>query len=280
MAKIVVIHGIGQQYLGANQILEKWVPPINDGLNAANAQIDMALDVAAVFYGDIFRKGGTKGPPPPYTAADINNEWEQDMLEAWWIAAAAVDPSVAGPNDDAKVRVPNMVQRALNALSTYRPLASVAQKLLILDLKQVQAYLHDDNVRAQVQSRVSQVVDENTKVIIGHSLGSVVAYEAVAAHPEWNVETLITLGSPLGVRNLIFEKLRPAPERETGHWPGSVKAWHNIADNGDVVCLVKKLSPLFGNRIVDHLIYNGGSAHDVNRYLSSREFGDALANGL
>ena len=52
-------------------------------------------------------------------------------------------------------------------------------------------------------------MDDGTEVIVAHSLGSVVAYEALCAHPEWPVRNLVTLGSPLGIRNLIFDQLVP-----------------------------------------------------------------------
>ena len=48
-------------------------------------------------------------------------------------------------------------------------------------------------------------------MLVGHSLGSVVAYEALCANPEWPVRMLVTLGSPLGIPNLIFDRLEPAP---------------------------------------------------------------------
>ena len=59
--------------------------------------------------------------------------------------------------------------------------------------------------------------------MVGHSLGSVVAYEALCAHPEWPVRALVTLGSPLGIRNLIFDRLVPAPAAgDSGRGAGDV----------------------------------------------------------
>jgi hypothetical protein len=114
-------------------------------------------------------------------------------------------------------------------------------------------------------------------------LGSVVAYEALCAHPEWNVQTLVTLGSPLGIPNLIFDKLTPPPENGKGAWP-NIKQWFNIADSGDIVALQKSLAPYFGDgddrKIVDRLVYNGWESHSVERYLTARETGAAVATGL
>ena len=122
---------------------------------------------------------------------------------------------------------------------------------MLFDLQQVRRYMTDPQVRRAAQDRVAAEVGEDTRVVVGHSLGSVVAYEALCAHPEWPVRALVTLGSPLGIRNLIFDRLVPAPAAAgpggvRGAWPGGVRSWVNVADAGDVVALVKDLRPLFG----------------------------------
>lgn len=176
--------------------------------------------------------------------------------------------------------MPQTVQRALNALSHSKFFAGLAENALIFDLKQVVRYLKDDHIRHEAQARVSAEVGPDTRVLIGHSLGSVIAYEALYAHPEWPLKTFITLGSPLGIRNIIFEKLRPAPQNSIGAWPGQAERWVNIADGGDIVALEKQLAKCFGSRVNDRLISNGAKAHDVTRYLTAKETGDAIASGL
>jgi hypothetical protein len=84
----------------------------------------------------------------------------------------------------------------------------------------------------------------------------------------------------LGIANLIFEKLQPSPRQGVGVWPQGITRWFNIADEGDVVALVKQLGGCFGPRVLDRLIDNGAKAHDATRYLTSKELGDAVAAGL
>jgi len=88
----------------------------------------------------------------------------------------------------------------------------------------------------------------------------------------------VTLGSPLGVTPLIFDALTPRPQNGMATWP-HVKQWFNIADAGDIVALEKQLAPRFGP-VVDRLVYNGWKSHDVKRYLTARETGEAVATGL
>ncbi|MEY9990160.1 hypothetical protein ABIE67_002192 [Streptomyces sp. V4I8] len=46
-----------------------------------------------------------------------------------------------------------------------------------------------------------------------------------------------------------------------GARPGGIATWTNIADEGDVVALVKDLRPLFGERVDCRLVHNGSRAH-------------------
>lgn len=91
-------------------------------------------------------------------------------------------------------------------------------------------------------------------------------------------DVLVTLGSPLGIPNLIFDALTPKPENGVGAWP-NVKQWFNIADKGDIVALEKNLAPLFGS-VIDELVHNGWTSHLVTNYLTARETGQAIATGL
>jgi pimeloyl-ACP methyl ester carboxylesterase len=283
MSLIVGVHGVGQQLKGPHVLHDAWLPPLRDGLWQAGVELPEDSDLlSCAFYGDLFRKPGTKALGiPPYEAGDLTDDWEKELLQDWWSEAARVEEEVPGPEAQTKgLRTPQFVQRALNALSGSRFFAGIAERAFIFDLKQVHAYLHDPTIRRDVRERVTDVVDAKTRVMIAHSLGSVVAYECLCAHPEWPVHTLVTLGSPLGIRNLIFDLLQPPPRDGIGAWPGSVQRWINIADGGDIVALEKKLGDRFGIKVEDHLIHNGATAHDILPYLTAEETGDAIATGL
>ena len=280
MAKIVAVHGIGMTFEGENTLKKSWLPALKDGLVRAGRALNRDKDLTCAFYGDLFRPKGKSAFLPPLDATDITDPLEREMLDAWWREAARIESQVPGPQDATKLWAPQTVQRALNALSHSKFFAGLAERVLIFDLKQVVLYLNNSHIREEAQAQVSKVVGPDTRVLIGHSLGSVIAYEAFCAHPEWPLKTFITLGSPLGIRNIIFEKLRPAPQKSKGVWPGQAERWVNIADRGDIVALEKQLATCFGSRVQDRLINNGARAHDVTRYLTAEETGDAIASGL
>jgi len=277
MALIVGVHGIGHQFNGANVLAREWVPALRDGVTRAGATAPSADAIAMAFYGDLFRPAGKKAlGEPRYGAADVDDELERELLLAWAEEAQRRDAGAPAT----KAATPRSVQAALGILSRSKFFTGIAERLLIADLKQVRTYFRDDTIRGAIRKRLEAEVSDETRVIVAHSLGSVVAYEALCAHPEWKVAIFVTIGSPLGIRNLVFDRLRPPPTEDRGQWPACVMSWVNVADAGDVVALVKQLSTNFGTAVEDEMVSNGATAHDASPYLTAAETGRAIARGL
>jgi pimeloyl-ACP methyl ester carboxylesterase len=189
------------------------------------------------------------------------------MLALWWADVAESESS--------RVRTPSWIQRALYAVSRVEFFSGLSERALIGSLKQLRTYFTDPGMRDQARRRVLDTVTAETRVLVGHSLGSVVAYEVLCVEPDLPVTTFVTLGSPLGIPNLVFDRLEPEP----GRWP-NVGTWTNITDRGDVVALVKELRPLFGDKVTDVPVHNGAKAHDMRPYLTTREAGEAIRSAL
>jgi hypothetical protein len=254
-------------------------------LSRAGVRIEPG-DVVFASYGEVFRPCAEfLAPEPYYDVSDIEPGFEEDLLLAIWERAARCDEAVVGPDEEVLSRVPSSARRALAALSSSRFLAGVTERAFIGDLKQVRRYFSDERVRARVQETAVSAIAEDTRVVMGHSLGSVVAYEALFAHPHPAVGALITLGSPLGLRNLVFDRLRPPPAAGTGQtaakgvWP-PVRMWGNVADPGDIVAVVEDLRPLFGDQICQLRVHNGAKAHDMSSYLEDALTGQLISAGL
>ncbi len=279
MAQVVAVHGIGQQVLGEEVLLGGWLPALRDGVRRAEGPLIADASVAMAFYGDLFRPAGQMLAvgDPRFTAADVAEGLERELLLAWWEETARTDDSVVAPDaEDTLARTPGSVQAGLRALSRSKFFSGVALRAMVFDLKQVSAYLTDDAVREAARARVTALVREDTRVVVGHSLGSVVAYEALCALPGHGVRALVTLGSPLGIP-MVFDRLRPDP----GRWPGGEGlVWTNLADRGDVVALFKDLRPRFGDRVRNAVLHNGARAHDATAYLTDKLTGAALSGAL
>ncbi|MFG1702105.1 hypothetical protein ACFLIM_02830 [Nonomuraea sp. M3C6] len=134
---------------------------------------------------------------------------------------------------------------------------------------EVAAYLTDQAKREKSRQAVAEVIRRNRpQVVIAHSLGSVVAYEALWAHPELEIDLLITLGSPLGMRNVIFERLLPAPINGRGERPRGVRRWVNIADKDDIAAIPPDLRGSFTGIDVEELVnLDWIDFHTVEKYL-------------
>lgn len=282
MTRVVLVHGIAQQVEGPDSLRDEWYPKLCDGLSLAGQPRVERDDVAMAFYGDLFRPRGRYRAlgEPELDASDVQEGLEREVLLEWWRAAAEAESQVAGPDAPARLRTPLIVQRVLDALSHSSFFAGLSEHMMIASARQVRRYFTEPETRSAVGDRLVRAVTDRTEVIVAHSLGSVVAYETLCAHPEWPDLTLVTLGSPLGVRGKVFDRLVPPPRDGLARWPAPVKAWTNVADTGDVVALVKELAPAFGRRVDDVPVHNGAKAHKVHPYLTARETGSAIGRAL
>ncbi|MCY1141539.1 hypothetical protein OWR29_26375 [Actinoplanes sp. Pm04-4] len=273
MARVVVVHGINNTFTTASSMAALWTPALLGGLELAGlGDLLTADDVACVAWGDLFRTPGRfLGDEGDEDEADIKDLFEQELLMAWWTEAAARDPYVMPP-DATTLGIRSTVRTALNAIAGAKFLARTTEGMIAFWLRQFRGYLLDPAIRADMQKRFVAQINADTKVVVAHSLGSVIAYEALCSHPEWQVTDFVSLGSPLGVRHIVYDRLRPEP----GRWPG-VQRWVNISDAADFVALEPRLRKMFGDGVVDVEIDNGVAAHSVERYLTAAETGSAVA---
>jgi hypothetical protein len=279
MAKVVAVHGIGNTYSGADLLESGWRAALLSSVALAGGRGELAPDdIECVFYGQVFRPPGRLlgDDAPSYETSDVEEGLEAELLGAWWAAAAESDPAVVPP-DARTLGIRSSVQSALDALLSSRFAGRISESTLIFWPKQVKAYLADPRIRSEIQDLFAKAIRPDTKVVVAHSLGSVIAYEVLRSPVHdlgGEVSTLVTLGSPLGVRPV---QERVAPDRT---WPPGVAAWTNISDPLDFVAAVKKLRPIFGGPLDDISVDNGLQAHDVTRYLTARETGEAVRRGL
>lgn len=250
MAMIVGIHGAFHQLWGPHEVAGRWVPAIRDGLWHADVSIDPA-DIEIAFYGDVFRANTADGRPTDEELLEIADD----------AGLTEVIDGLAGPH-------------GLEVIAD-----AVGKQTVRQMVNQLGRYFADDDLRARVHERLARTVTDETRVIVAHSMGTIVAYETLCEHTEWNVETLLTVGSPLGDA-WVFDSLRPVPVDGRGRWPGSVRSWINIASVGDRACAEPQLARRFGDGVTDLSVDNGHRAHDAEPYLNAPTTGRALANAL
>lgn len=277
------VHGISQQQGGRNQLIGSWQLALRDGVERARGRdfSKPSLDIA--FYGDRFLKSSeSKGPVP-----DDLIEFDEDTVAFF----EAIQDEVT---ERGKWGEPDQADEAAGAAKGLRELPSplaklawaverrsgVAGKVLFFgDLTQVRRYQRDDELARDVLGTVREVLDRGRpQVMIGHSLGSIVGYEALCAIPDHGIRTLITIGSPLGLRG-IRDALRPAARNAIPGLPPGVSTWVNVYDKHDPVALAGPLRPYWG-AVVDRIVDNGDDPHAATRYLGKSETGDPVASAM
>ncbi|WP_382465160.1 hypothetical protein ACFIN9_10465 [Streptomyces noursei] len=124
----------------------------------------------------------------------------------------------------------------------------LTRAFIALFFRDVALYLRDNEDPARIAAReevAATIASTGAGVVIAHSLGSVVTYEALHAHPEIEVELLLTLGSPLALPHGVFDRLSPGPVDHTGQCPAGVRRWVNLCDHGDIVAVPRPLKQYF-----------------------------------
>ncbi|SEM35145.1 hypothetical protein [Nonomuraea pusilla] len=258
MGGIVGVHGIGKYgyYLdaggsagGAAEAMRlKWDRYLRAGLGGEARPYFSEI----AFYAHHLREGQQTGGPRTRAAAE---EATQRVLVEW-ARNLGVGEHVTG----ALKSFTGWLLGRLDARS-----AAFAE----LFAPEVAVYLTDQARRERARQAVADTIRRREpSVVVAHSLGSVVTYEALWANPELRVDLLVTLGSPLGMRNVVFERLLPAPVDGRGERPKGVARWVNIADKDDIAAIPPDLRESFAGVDVEELVnLDWIDFHTVEKYL-------------
>ena len=259
MARIVLVHGAFHELWGPFRLAFRWTPPMLDGLAAAGVDLSISNfgqlrdEMSVAFWGDLFRP-----VPDPNEPMDDAGDAPADAPDQIIEHLGGADT----PGIDA-------IGAAISKGTHQRTLEALA------------AYFTDEGLRGSVHDRVNRCLGPETEVVIAHSMGTVVAYEVLAARHDLDVGMFVTLGSPLGATAMLSDVLQPPLVDGVGRWPTCVQAWTNVAAQGDMATMAApQLAPVFGDAVTDRFIYNGRHPHDIEPYLTAKETGAAIAAGL
>jgi hypothetical protein len=304
MAEIVLVHGIDQQQKTADKLESEWIPALAGGVRVAgfpgiadriwrDAGKPGGIETRMAFYGFLFLAPGQMGDDP----GDFITEEAKlaEVLALEWLkraTARATKPKIResagrelayvthqmGDEQGAGKFVRNAIS-SLSKIPWFAPFGmGFAERFVRRSLAQVTRYFTDDTIRSAALESVLKLVDPSTKVLIAHSLGSVVAYEAVHLIKR-PLPLLITLGSPLGLHTIVYERLRPQPPS----FPPNVQRWVNVADQDDFIAAEPHLEELFSRTMSAGAVFesgytvdNGADPHNANFYLGKAQVGRPL----
>jgi len=244
---IVGVHGVGNYPPGqpaakvAARRSADWAASVATGLGMRPDALDMTVAYYAPFLhaGEPAAQVATLDPDRALDTLDPDT----DALARSWIEALDL------PEVTVQGRLAVPLRHAVTAAADRFSLNGKLTKLFVaVCFPEVARYLAaaDAPARAQARDHVATTIAERqARVVIAHSLGTVVAYEALHAHPELHVDLLVTLGSPLALPGAVFGRLQPRPGGGTGPRPANVRRWVNISDYGDPIAILRPFKTYF-----------------------------------
>jgi hypothetical protein len=275
VTRIVGVHGIGNYHYVAGagsvgdaigEISRDWATALDIGLAGTGARPNLRV----AYYAHLLRRGTSQGDTDP---AFLDDD-AQDLLIAWVgeLVPTTVSSIAQGPRT-ARARA------AADWLSGH--LGPHACRAALVFCREVSTYLSNQAPRQAVRDVVAEsIAGYRPRIVIVHSLGSVVAYETFWQNPQLKVDLLCTLGSPLGLPGAIFDRLDPRPVSGRGKRPPGVAAWANLADVGDIVAIPRAgLASCFEGLYYDNpaIIIDERAFHAVRQYLASPSTAEVLA---
>lgn len=213
-------------------------------------------------------------------------EPEEKLVAAAWLKELDLGRFDLGRLGDVRAAAGETLTGLLRRLAAWAVdrLGERAEDIAVTFVPEVAAYFASGQAAARVkacEALADTIRRRRPRVLIAHSLGSVVAYETMWANPELDIELLITLGSPLGMRNVVFERLLPTPLDGRGRRPPNVRRWVNIADKDDIVAIPPALGERFAGVDLDVSVnLDWIDFHTVEKYLGSGALNEHLKSYL
>ncbi|MFD4175249.1 serine peptidase [Streptomyces anulatus] len=278
MSRIVVVHGVRNYERGvdpevaADKLASQWRARLAYGYADAGLGHLAVPDIKAAYYAHALR-----GPEAQSVDGGLEHlsPMEERAVLAWLQAVGLQDEPAEGQSWGG---LP--LRQAIDLVARRRGMTTrLLGRIAVALLPEVYSYLASPARRRQARETVAETIRTcGAKVVVAHSLGSVVAYEALHAHPNLGVEVLVTLGSPLGLPGAVFEMLEPAPDTsQRGQRPAGISHWINIADAGDLVALPRRLGDRFPVDVHQETHMAAVDFHTLDTYLGSGLTAAALA---
>lgn len=182
---------------------------------------------------------------------------------------SGIEAVIAGGGDPQRDRraarsLHNRLTAAMYAIGDRFPVLSslFATRRMETRMAEINKYFRDQQgegvyVRRMLKERLRQAWEGGRRVVlIGHSFGSVIAYDTLwelthdVARGERNgeVELFMTMGSPLTM-NYIRRRIKGAGQAGTLRYPRNIRRWLNLAAVGEVTALDRRMADCFGGML-------------------------------
>jgi hypothetical protein len=240
--RMLLVHGRSQGGQDPIKLKTDWLGALNKGLQKAGLAMPASVEFDFPFYGDRLDEFVREFelPADPAIIPKGSSEFDEfaefrravtdEMRAKSGISNAQVQVEMReAPAAEKGVENWEWVQAIIRLLD--RNTTGISQTTIEVFLRDVYLYVKRDVVRNAIDDIVAKMIKPDTDIVVGHSLGTVVGYNVLAAATR-KVPLYVTLGSPLGIR-AIRKTLGPILN------PVGNKGWYNAFDKRDVVSLYR-----------------------------------------
>ncbi|MGC9442502.1 hypothetical protein [Streptomyces sp. WG5] len=286
--QVVGVHGIGQSKTSGHRLTADWSRALQRGIDSLPDIAACAVSLVVPHWTALLARGTDRlGPEDDLFSQSVPMEAaEEDFVaEAFTDLVRSEDVAFAETRPLATLGLPKLWSPRLTrlAMAYDHRFPGGGVQFLVRRLREVRYYLTRPALAAEVRAFVRDGFTLDTAVVIGHSLGSVIAYDLLrrkelgaAGMPGSDLHTLVTCGSPLGI---------PAVRRLMGLTDGaplqldSRIRWVNVFDPDDFITGGASLSAV-ARELTEAPVNNGtGDPHSALRYLRSVPVARAVVGG-
>lgn len=283
--RLLLVHGRSQGGKDPVKLRGEWLDALDKGLQKTGLKLPQNVQIDFPFYGDRLDEFVRqfelpadpaivpKGSPAFDDFAEFRMEIADEMRTRSGITDAEVRAETRPGAVGKGVQNWEWVQAIVRLLD--RRLTGISQTTIEVFLRDVYLYTKRSPVRSAIDTIVATALKPDTAAVVGHSLGSVVAYNILNA-AAGQVPFYVTVGSPLGIR---------AIRRTLGPIGNPLKrGWYNAFDERDIVALY----PLDkANFDVDPAIVNNGgiqnwtdNRHGIAGYLDDADVAKTIQSAF
>lgn len=287
--RILMVHGIAQGGRKPGDLETIWAETLQEGFHLARKPWPVTVKIDFPYYGDALDALVAQSKLP--TPADVvakgrgqNLDFEkfmQSTLEQMQQTASIPDTDVRAQMDPAASQekgiqnwgwvqaIARVIDNRLTPASNFT-IEKFLREVFVYIARPANAKVIDDIV-------VAKLTAEPT-LVIGHSLGSVVAYNVIKRQRRTvDLRGFVTVGSPLGLR-AVSVKLGVAEN------VASPVSWYNAYDERDIVALNPLVKPWFpvDPKIVNNnqVKNNTDNRHGIVGYLGDKQIVAQVAAAL
>lgn len=297
MSKIIIgIHGLGNK--PAKEALEKWWKhSILEGLRSID-RTHLFFNFELVYWADVLHASPldsnieNKEDPlylhEPFTPGKMRPSSRKKGLRSKILGYTERQLDRLFLNDDMSLNFSSItdriIRRYFSGLEAY-----YTQSVPVKDKGETPA-------RDLIRNRLSRVLQRHKGsdiLLVGHSMGSIIAYDVLTQSvPNLEIDTLITIGSPLGLPMVVSKIFSEQKGKKTSpmevRTPSNIlKYWYNFSDIEDKVALDHTLNDDYAENIhrvraTDKLVVNDyeingeKNPHKSFGYLRTREMAEAI----